>query len=1401
MNIKVNLRKRVHKTFAQIKSAKLLGLTKISSLLMLGLLVVSFFGGGVLVLGQNIGTSIDSLPDTTQSSFRAYPTYDVSVNKDNNKTWNQNPNFAQVECYGTVCRIPKNDGGYQYATGCLNVGTTGLGGVTSGSGTKVQCASEINTSFSTNNPTVGELKQATTTVINEITSTVDLSWSSQEVFTDIVEGEGGTTFSGGKKVTAECSIINKDQGTKVCRVKNSDNTYKYYYSCTDRGNTAQGGKDFSCGKTSTFTGDAKKISDLGLSATDLTVASVDAKLAGETPKEVTNPLNELIKVLLDFVAAIVLIFVYLASWFATLVLWMVSFVFLVIVQINPASSEFLSVATEPWQIVVSIANLLILFSFIYLGFGYLLGVKSITKNNKWESFVTNILIIGVTVNLSLFACAAFINFTHGIGDTFIGAYTTTSGRTKSDAIIGDFMSNIKQLSYIRCGAVNVTEGGKPATGGKECDTNQFGEIGRLGGTVGGGLNVGFNLFASLFGKKAGGTVAITSGEIVYLIVIIYAIMQMWRAMFLALLRVVGLWLLMVASPLALVAFFSPIDQLKKLAKEWWENFSSLAFFYPIFIFALILVGRVSSAFSAAANSNIKKLTNTANGLDANGVLVNAQGTDQGTAQLVTTLALYVAVAFASVYMLGLLTSNYKKMLDAIKAGIKSATSAIGNVVSKVGDAGRLGAMAAGAVAPGIAGKLRLQERLAGLKDELRYSSRTAKIEARANSLPAGAMKTSLNNIVAQRRANAAVNLKAMADKRAAKFAAGRTALKDKFEGWGNNFERWTNKDWTEGAKGILGASEAAKKARIAGYKESDRFRNEVRMRKAGFSEQADLIYGNKAKLRGLDASDIAGFEKANPNWVRDKSKEYEKLAYDKSLGNDAKIPRSKLASKGIKLADKAKGKLSNLSASEQSQFVDYVKDGIEIGDVRQQFIGSKNMTSLIQEAMDSDNVLDSGLKDRVKKVVPVFVGNQAERNAAVRKSASSAEALKEMDGSWLAAHPEEAKEFYDTRVGIVGKEKATEEMVQYAGLKGGFSQFVDSTVKKDILTGMGVDLNSEAGKAFAEKTDAALRGSSSKIDEAYLVGKIIEDKNANNGVFNPADYSRHLESYMKKNIGASTVAEAKDKNAIAANLNLPVGSTDAQIIDAIKNNGQFKGVNVSGANDAETLKIYQAAMARNVENLTQTKEVMKDQYARVADQIYDAKSKANNESTLEVEARKEMKDLELRLRSNTVTNITERDVQKQAALELMKDKIDDIKTGEVTVGGTVMNLDLTTSAQKDLIKGLRKYAAASPADRATEHAALVAKYSGNAAATSYINDINSNFTIERDNKSTEIVDKARSKATTSGGGVSASKLAEFARTITLENSRAIESANKKALDGLPNAVKEVELIFNKAKPN
>jgi hypothetical protein len=264
--------------------------------------------------------------------------------------------------------------------------------------------------------------------------------------------------------------------------------------------------------------------------------------------------------------------------------------FVVLVSINPASNELLNVAYRPWQSVVNISNIFLIAGIIFMGFGYILNLDFIKKSQGLQNFFLGLLTIGVMMQFTFAATAGVVNFTNGVGNIiYFGAGGLASESVAPDGSkLRQCLDNIKSSGDSGIGFVNTFI----------CSVSQVSPITSADAASGDGLNAVFDQMFKSKGASAFVTTAIA------LAIFVLAIISFWKVLVILLVRIFGLWILIVISPLALVAAFSPLPQMKDISSKWLDNFMRLSFSYPFYTFGITLVtlmiGSVSSAIQESA---------------------------------------------------------------------------------------------------------------------------------------------------------------------------------------------------------------------------------------------------------------------------------------------------------------------------------------------------------------------------------------------------------------------------------------------------------------------------------------------------------------------------------------------------------------------------------------------------------------------------------------------------------------------------------------------------------------------------------------------------------------------------------------------------------------------------------
>lgn len=416
--------------------------------------------------------------------------------------------------------------------------------------------------------------------------------------------------------------------------------------------------------------------------------------------------NGLIGIFLGILSIILLVIFYILNWALSFLLWILGLVFINILVINPVSVEYIEVAKAPWQILVNIANLLTLASLIFVGIGYILNIKSLKIGI--QQLLLNVTIFSLLLNFTLLGLQGVTTITQGLGDAMI---TARSGQPPAflsggqNILLDSVLTGIKGISLIRCGnqnldglAIKCQTGTTIKEKETATDANGFGEFGNLTTAI--GKDTG-DILAGKIGDKVLRAMML---EVVYTMVLIYAIITLFKGSMMVLIRLVAFWLLLIVSPLALAAYFMPVPSIKKYAGQWAEKTWQLAVFYPVAILLLILISEIVSQFSNAINKSIggaaTAATGTANLL--NTVQVYAATGDFGG--VFTAMVSTVLVGFIGVVAFGTMSTFMDKFLGpiakALGDGIKSAASALGTAGYIGGSAIRMGAGAANKITGG-----------------------------------------------------------------------------------------------------------------------------------------------------------------------------------------------------------------------------------------------------------------------------------------------------------------------------------------------------------------------------------------------------------------------------------------------------------------------------------------------------------------------------------------------------------------------------------------------------------------------------------------------------------------------------------------------------------------------------
>jgi len=390
----------------------------------------------------------------------------------------------------------------------------------------------------------------------------------------------------------------------------------------------------------------------------------------------------------NIVLGLLTLLLWLAVQFAKFALGVMGGMFVVLVSVNPASNELLNVAKAPWQAVVNIANILLISGIIFMGFDYILNLDFIKKSQGLQNFFLGLLTVGVMMQFTFAASAGVVNFTNGIGNIIYfgagGIAQPSVADPKSD--LGKCLDRIKGTGDLGIGFVNTFV----------CSVSQVSPI--LAAAEGGGDGLA-KVFENIQGKGASNFV--TTG--IALAIFVLAIFSFWKVLIILLVRIFGLWMLIVLSPLALVAAFSPLPQMKDMSTKWLDNFMRLSFSYPFYTLGITLVTLMIGSVSTALQEGAKKsglVSLTDGSIDtyaqgATGVGAAVGNIAGGAVKFDSSLIVLIIIALFSLGLVagfGILFTKmfgafYDAVANAVKSGVNFVKTAPGNIAKKADDFG------------------------------------------------------------------------------------------------------------------------------------------------------------------------------------------------------------------------------------------------------------------------------------------------------------------------------------------------------------------------------------------------------------------------------------------------------------------------------------------------------------------------------------------------------------------------------------------------------------------------------------------------------------------------------------------------------------------------------------------
>jgi hypothetical protein len=711
-------------------------------------------------------------------------------------------------------------------------------------------------------------------------------------------------------------------------------------------------------------------------ATASTAANVDISGAARTgaASGASNALGSLFTILFNIVLAVLSLLAWFFGTALSYIMFLLGGALLVLIRVNPAAGEWIQVASAPWGVVQSIANLVILGTFIFVAFAYILNITK--YKTKIDSFLTNIVIVAIVTNLTLLGCASIINIAQGVGDAFIGGYASIKKIKDpgdyngiAQVFIGDTLTSFKKVSAIRCNNVVGSTAGTGVSGQTPAKTGATQTVAQAKtaaecGDFEGASNLG-NTFGDVFKKDTGTNASTLIRELVYIGIVGFGILAFWRIMMLALIRAVSLWLLMVTSPLALVAYFSPEGfGLKKQADKWAHNFFHFTIFYPAFVLGLILAQEMTGAFNTAttAAATTIKSANVASGVVSS---------DSTQIIILTLLGGLVAV--------GIL----KLLADFFEGALKEITEAAWNGAKALATVGATGLRVA-APALNLPGKGALAVLNKGLNfSQARSKEKIGRLSVERNSFAVGTKEYNR----ADRKLKSETNRLKGIKRRQRFYQKNLPDLANKLANFTEMLpERVQELEKIPGSVGDKWALQ--KKARIASFRAGDKSRTELWLRQ---NEWAQGVFGNPdldpdAVYRGLSADIIKKNSSTDPDWARKQVENAVSGAYSKTLGTDKAIAKQYAVARMKGILDKANGDYSSLKGVDKDIFNDIINQNYGDTAIMSQLAADTTLKNGVRQALSSGN-LNSDAITGLRTNSPIFIGgsddDDVDRKAAI----------------------------------------------------------------------------------------------------------------------------------------------------------------------------------------------------------------------------------------------------------------------------------------------------------------------------------------------------------------------------------------------------------------------------------
>ncbi len=294
-----------------------------------------------------------------------------------------------------------------------------------------------------------------------------------------------------------------------------------------------------------------------------------------------------------------------------------------------------------WGILRDLANIALLFGFIFMGIAVILDLHSF----PWKKTLPMLIIYAILLNFSLFAAEAIIDVSNAVSSVF---YAQASGGTdcRDSESVAECGNN--GLAGKALEATGLAGMFSENTGSVSINTSYWGESWSRIWNADDGV-MAATLFLGLF----------------VFILITLAIIVSGSIMLIS--RAVTLMLLLVTSPIGFAG--AAIPPLQSISKQWWEKLMDNVLFAPTFVLLMLIGFKI-----------VEGIRDTFLGNGADGNLIRALLPASGAASSINTGGVFVLFALVIGFMYAALTVakrfgvyGSEKVIGAAESFVRRAT--------------------------------------------------------------------------------------------------------------------------------------------------------------------------------------------------------------------------------------------------------------------------------------------------------------------------------------------------------------------------------------------------------------------------------------------------------------------------------------------------------------------------------------------------------------------------------------------------------------------------------------------------------------------------------------------------------------------------------------------------------